>query len=158
SWQQFFNTEDRAEVETRCRADRVEWEWTNEGGLKTRQIRPAIARHPQTGDRIWFNQLLLHHVACLDNHIQQSLIDTWGVDNLPRHAFYGDGSPIAPEDIAAIQSAYDHAQTAFPWQQGDVLMIDNMLAAHSRNPFKPPRKILVAMGDMHTAAQPEEDS
>ncbi|WP_017328296.1 non-ribosomal peptide synthetase [Synechococcus sp. PCC 7336] len=156
SWQQFFNTEDRAEVEARCQRDRVQWEWTAAAGLKTRQIRPAIAQHPKTGDRIWFNQLLLHHVACLDAHLQKSLLDTWGEENLPRHAYYGDGSAIAPEEIAAIQAAYDRAQTVFPWQQGDVLAIDNMLAAHSRNPFRGPRKIFVAMGDMHTAAIPEE--
>ncbi|MEO1134715.1 MAG: TauD/TfdA family dioxygenase, partial [Cyanobacteria bacterium J06639_1] len=155
SWQQFFNTEDRAEVEARCQSDRVQWEWTAEGGLKTRQIRPAIATHPRTGDRIWFNQLLLHHVACLDDPIQKSLIDTWGEDNLPRHAYYGDGSAIAPEEIAVIQAAYDRAQIAFPWQQGDVLAIDNMLAAHSRNPFRGDRKILVAMGDMHAADTPD---
>ncbi len=38
----------------------------------------------------------------------------------------------------------------FPWQEGDVLLIDNMLTAHARNPFTGPRKVVVAMADPHT--------
>jgi hypothetical protein len=30
-------------------------------------------------------------------------------------------------------------------------MLDNMLVAHSRNPFVGPRKIVVAMGEMFSA-------
>ncbi len=37
-----------------------------------------------------------------------------------------------------------------PWQEGDILLIDNMLAAHARSPFTGPRKVLVAMADPHT--------
>jgi alpha-ketoglutarate-dependent taurine dioxygenase len=37
-----------------------------------------------------------------------------------------------------------------PWRQGDILLIDNMLTAHARNPFTGPRKVVVAMADPHT--------
>jgi alpha-ketoglutarate-dependent taurine dioxygenase len=37
---------------------------------------------------------------------------------------------------------------AFPWQKGDILMVDNMLAAHGREPFTGPRKIMVAMAEL----------
>jgi alpha-ketoglutarate-dependent taurine dioxygenase len=32
-----------------------------------------------------------------------------------------------------------------PWQAGDILVVDNMLACHGRMPFSGPRKILLAM-------------
>ncbi|MNG41197.1 Taurine catabolism dioxygenase TauD, TfdA family [compost metagenome] len=36
----------------------------------------------------------------------------------------------------------------FDWRKGDVILLDNMLAAHARDPFEGPRKIVVAMGEM----------
>ena len=36
-------------------------------------------------------------------------------------------------------------------QEGDILMLDNMLSAHGRNPYTGPRKILVTMGEMFAA-------
>jgi ribulose-5-phosphate 4-epimerase/fuculose-1-phosphate aldolase len=35
----------------------------------------------------------------------------------------------------------------FPWESGDVLLLDNMRFAHSRKPFTGSRKVLVAMSD-----------
>ncbi|MBD5633245.1 MAG: TauD/TfdA family dioxygenase, partial [Candidatus Eremiobacteraeota bacterium] len=35
---------------------------------------------------------------------------------------------------------------ATPWQRGDALWIDNMLACHGRSPFRGERRVLVAMG------------
>jgi alpha-ketoglutarate-dependent taurine dioxygenase len=35
---------------------------------------------------------------------------------------------------------------SFRWERGDVLLLDNYLVAHGRNPYEGPRKILVAMG------------
>ena len=34
----------------------------------------------------------------------------------------------------------------FPWQQGDLMVLDNMLAAHGRSPYVGARQIAVAMG------------
>ncbi|EGH32999.1 syrP protein, putative, partial [Pseudomonas syringae pv. japonica str. M301072] len=36
----------------------------------------------------------------------------------------------------------------FEWRKGDVVMLDNMLAAHARDPYEEPRLIVVAMGEM----------
>jgi hypothetical protein len=50
---------------------------------------------------------------------------------------------------------------SFPWQAGSAVLIDNLLMAHGRNPYTGPRKILVAMGQMHlcrTLADGEQTS
>jgi hypothetical protein len=50
--------------------------------------------------------------------------------------------------VAEIVQVYKETAVVFPWQQEDVLVVDNMLSAHGRNPYCGPRKIVVAMGEM----------
>ena len=73
---------------------------------------------------------------------------------LPRNVYYGDGSPIEDEALATRSARCWMAnEIAFPWQAGDVLMLDNMLAAHGRHPFEGPRKVIVAMAEPISAVR-----
>jgi len=155
SWQEFFQTTDRAVVEQRCRATGMAWEWLEADGLQTRQVRPAIVRHPRTGEWVVFNQLQLHHLSYLDAPTQASLLSLFGEERLPRHVYYGDGSPIEPDVLEALQAAYTQVEQVFPWQQGDILMLDNMLMAHGRQTYKGSRKVAVAMAEIMTQAELE---
>jgi len=152
SWQDFFRTTDKAEVENYCRQAGIDFEWLENNGLKTRKIRPAVAQHPRTRELVFFNQLQLHHVSCLDPAVRKSLVSVFGEDQLPRNVYYGDGTPIEDSVIEEIGAVYQAAQVSFPWQQGDILMLDNMLTAHGRNPYVGNRKIVVAMGELITSA------
>jgi len=152
SWQDFFHTTDKAEVENYCDQAGMEFEWLENNGLKTRKIRPAVAKHPKTGEPVFFNQLQLHHVCCLDLAVRQSLLSLFGEDKLPRNVYYGDGTPIEDSVIEEIEAIYQENQISFPWQKGDILMLDNMLTSHSRNPYAGSRKIVVAMGELITNA------
>jgi amino acid adenylation domain-containing protein len=148
SWQDFFHTSDKATVEKYCRQARIEFEWLPGNGLRTRKVRPAITKHPKTGEKVFFNQLQLHHVSCLEPAVRESLLSMFGEENLPRNVYYGDGSPIEDSVMSEIGVIYQEAQVSFPWQQGDIVMLDNMLTAHGRNPYVGSRKIVVAMGEM----------
>lgn len=148
SWQSFFHTNDESVVEEFCRRAGVNCEWRNGAGLRTRQIRPAVAQHPKTGEMIFFNQIQLHHVSCLEPELRASLLAMYGADELPRNVYYGDGSPIEDSVVEEIGEVYRQTATSFPWQWGDILMLDNMLTAHGRNPYVGERKIVVAMGEM----------
>ena len=148
SWKDFFQTEDKSVVEEYCRQAGMEFEWKAGNNLRTRKIRPAIAQHPKTKEMVFFNQLPLHHISCLDAATRASLLSVFGEENLPRNVYYGDGTPIEDSVMEEIQAVYAQAAVSFPWQAGDILMLDNMLAAHSRNPFIGSRKIVVAMGEM----------
>jgi alpha-ketoglutarate-dependent taurine dioxygenase len=147
-WRAFFKTDDRAEVERRCAAEGVECAWDADGTLRTSQRCPAVLRHPATGEPVFFNQILLHHVAALEPEVRAAMFDLFTPDQLPRQVYYGDGSPIEDAVVEGVAAQYWAHAVAFPWRAGDLLLVDNMLVAHARNPFAGPRKIVVAMGQM----------
>jgi len=149
SWQHFFKTEDRAEVEGRLRVEGIEWDWLDGSMLQTRTRAPAVITHPLTGERSFFNQLQLHHVGCLEPEVYEALLAVAGPERMPRQVRYGDGSPIPDATMTMIGALYEQCAVRFPWRQGDVIMLDNMLAAHARDPFEGERKVVVAMGQMY---------
>ncbi|WP_395793451.1 TauD/TfdA family dioxygenase [Aquimonas sp.] len=144
-WTEVFQTEDRDEVERYCCANQIECEWRSNGMLRTRQINPATAIHPVTGERVWFNQAHLFHVSALAEEVRDSILAAVGEEDIPRNASYGDGTPIEAEALQAIREAYAAATFAFPWQRDDLLLLDNMLYTHGRQPFTGDRKVLVGM-------------
>ncbi|MBP0618992.1 non-ribosomal peptide synthetase [Cupriavidus consociatus] len=147
-WRDFYKTDDRAEVEARCRAAGIDCRWLDGDVLQTRAVCPAIVSHPVTGERSFFNQVQLHHVSCLEADVREDLLEMVGLERMPRHVMFGDGTPIPDEAMALIGELYEACAVRFDWQHGDVVMLDNMLAAHARDPYEGPRKIVVAMGDM----------
>jgi alpha-ketoglutarate-dependent taurine dioxygenase len=152
-WRHFFGTSRRAEVEAQCRATGTQLTWLDEDTLQTRTSCQAIIRHPATGERVFFNQVLLHHPSSLDPLERQDLVELLGADRLPRNVLYGDGTPIEDEVMASIGNLYEDCAVRFPWQRGDVVMLDNMRIAHARDPFEGARRISVAMADMFSRGQ-----
>jgi len=146
SWQEVFQTDKKEEVEEYCKKNSIEWEW-NRGlsELTTRQICQATLFHPRTNEKVWFNQAHLFHISNLDEDARASLLKEYGEDFLPRNSFYGDGTPLEVEVLNHIREAYDQEKIIFKWQKGDIMLLDNMLMAHGREPYKGERKVAVAM-------------
>lgn len=147
-WQEVFQTENRSDVEDYCRRVNIEFEWLDGDRLRTRQVRQAVATHPETGDTVWFNHAHMFHHSNLPAEQREMLLELGGEDDLPRNAYYGDGSPIETTVLEEIRTIYREHAVAFTWQQGDMLLLDNVLASHGREPYSGTRRILVAMMDL----------
>ncbi|KUJ00091.1 TauD/TfdA family dioxygenase [Vibrio sp. MEBiC08052] len=146
-WEKVFATSDPKQVEAFCRAHQIDFTWKGDGELRTRQVCQSVARHPVTQEMVWFNQAHLFHVSNLEAHIRETLLSIVEEEDLPRNVYYGDGSPIEDGILDEIRGVLDECMVKFPWQQGDVLMLDNMLVAHARSRFTGPRKVVVAMAE-----------
>jgi alpha-ketoglutarate-dependent taurine dioxygenase len=153
-WQEFFHTDEKSAVEEACARAGMTCEWT-ELGLRVSQSAKGVRTHPRTGERIFFNQVQLHHIACLDEETRTALRQLFADEDLPRNVYYGDGTPIPDEVIDRIGEVYEELCVETPWQKGDLIALDNMLVAHARRPFAGERKIVVAMGKMVRAEEIE---
>lgn len=144
-WQTVFQTDRQEAVESYCNSNHIEYEWKPGGGLRTRQVCQALARHPHTECELWFNQAHLFHISSFDKELRADIENLFKEEDLPRNAYFSDGEPIEEGILEHIREAYDAERILLEWQRGDVLLLDNMLACHGRMPYKGMRKVLVAM-------------
>jgi alpha-ketoglutarate-dependent taurine dioxygenase len=145
TWQETFQITDRVQMQKYCRLNNISFDSLADGRFRIKQTLQATASHPVTGERVWFNQAHLFHVSALAPEIRSELEKNHALDELPRNAFYGNGEHIDDETLAIIRQAYAHEESSFLWQEGDLLIIDNMLTAHGRNSFEGTRKVVVGM-------------
>lgn len=142
-----FGTENRSAVEQYCRAHAIAFQWQPDGGLRTWQRRSAVIHHPLTGQRCWFNQIAFLNAWTIDPEVREYLIDMFGEEGLPFDTRYGNGEPVGEEVIAMLNGVYEANTVREPWQAGDLLIVDNIRTAHSREAFEGPREVVVAMAD-----------
>jgi len=142
-----FGTDDRHAVESYCRANAIQFEWQPNGGLRTWQRRSAVACHPQTGQRCWFNQIAFLNEWTMDPEVREYLVETCGQDGLPFNTRFGNGDPIGADIVQVIDEVYEKNTIREPWQTGDLFLVDNVRTAHGRESFDGPREVLVAMAD-----------
>jgi alpha-ketoglutarate-dependent taurine dioxygenase len=153
NWETAFQTTDKQAVELYCRAAGIEVEWKEGNRLRTRQVREAIIKHPRTEESIWFNHIAFFNITTLAPSIRETLLTGFAMEDLPSNSYYGDGSAIEDEVVAQLRDAYLQEMISFPWQRGDLLLLDNILTAHARAPYAGPRKILVAMAEPYTRSR-----
>ena len=142
-----FGTDDRDAIDTYCAESSISVEWTAEGGLRTEQHRRAVVEHPVTEARCWFNQIAFLNEWTMKPEVREFLVEMYGPDGLPFTTLFGDGEPIGADVVEAINAAYDAVTVREPLRTGDILLVDNIATAHSREPYEGDREVIVAMGD-----------
>jgi hypothetical protein len=104
-------------------------------------------RHPVTGQRCWFNQIAFLNEWTIGAEVREYLVDVYGEDGLPFNTRFGNGDPIGEDVVQLLNEVYEANTLREPWQAGDLMLVDNIRTAHSREAFEGPREVLVAMAD-----------
>jgi alpha-ketoglutarate-dependent taurine dioxygenase len=148
SWHDVFETDERAEVERLCREHEFDYHWHDDNWIKISQTRPAAISHPDTNEWVWFSQAHLYD-------FNPRLLGAWRYVGAKlfyarphtrmHEIFHADGSRVARDDLYHIMDTLDANTVVFPWQAGDMLVLDNVLTMHGRAPFRGRRRILAAM-------------
>jgi alpha-ketoglutarate-dependent taurine dioxygenase len=142
-----FGTDDRGAVESYCRANAIGFEWQPDGGLRTWQRRSAVVHHPVTGQPCWFNQIAFLNEWTIDPEVREYLVDMYGADGLPFNTRFGNGDPIGEDVVELLNQVYVDNTVREPWQVGDLMLVDNIRTAHSREAYEGPREIVVGMAE-----------
>ena len=154
TWQETFGTNSRSEVESL--AAKLNWElnWSRFYLEVDNCVRPPSITHQVTGEQVWFNQVHVLHKSNLSywaNHYKSLKLKCIAAlapvieQFYYYHHTYGDNSEIALTDLEQIRQTVASQKITFPWQKGDVLLLDNILMAHGRNRFEGARRILVGL-------------
>jgi len=145
-WKKAFNVEDKIDLERFCQRNYIEdLSWAPDGTPVLKYVRNTSVIHPITNDKCWFNHGTFFNAHSLDPEFKTVLTSVFGQEVLPYNTYYGYGEEIEEEVIMLLRGLYEKHSSSFKWQSQDVLMLDNILVAHGRNPFEGERSILVTM-------------
>lgn len=138
SWPSTFHTHDFPTAQLKARELGVELELLPNGDVRSvsntlAAIKPYSKSWDQqnAGRQVFFNSMVAAYTGWMDCRNKPELAVT-----------YGDGELIEREWIEGVARLMDELAVAIPWQQNDVICIDNDLVMHARQTFTPPRRIL----------------
>lgn len=140
-WKTTYGTSDKEVVEATVKSQGSDFEWLPDDVLRVSTLCDATAVHPVTGQQVWFNQAEQWHPSALAPQTKSLIMQAFGPDRFPHDCRFADGGVIDDETMRSVRAVMDANRLVFDWQQGDILLIDNLLAMHGRHPFTGPRRI-----------------
>ena len=159
-----FGTRDRGAIEAFCREWDIRPSWIGDRFLRAETVLPAVAIHPETGRRCLNAQFINAHslisgigrIAKRYPAPMRMLFNAYirfqyGKATVHYRSRPANGPDFTAAESAAIDRAVHGASTVFAWRCGDMIVIDNVRAAHGRLNVQGPRRILTALGDMYDA-------
>ena len=137
----------RAKVEAQIarygRGKYTTWEWTDDGGLILEHRLPAIRTQPNTGLPTLFTGLAAYYKNAKVNGAGRNITQQ----------LYGDGTPIPEKYLAHLAKITDEIRVLHKWQQGDILVFDNVIAQHGREPWEGEQGDRVIMASLFDGEQ-----
>ena len=135
-WHGTFGARNRKEAEKKLMQRGYKWEWLGDGEeANLREMSPALpAVVSSNGRKAFFNQIYAVWGGWRDefNKPQQSVRA-------------GDGSSLSEDCMRGLARIMKKHEVAIPWKRGDFMLIDNMMAMHSRKTFTGKRRVLASL-------------
>lgn len=150
SWQDAFGTDDPAGVEAHCRELGAAFSWGPDDTLTVRTVMPASRVHPDTGQRVYFNQLLTQNFSAAgQGPVEVLAYRLAGArrGSTPKDSCLAGYGALTRRDRSALVAACAKSARTFRWRKHDWLLLDNLQVLHGRNRFVGKRAIWVVMGD-----------
>ncbi|RMZ85881.1 hypothetical protein DV737_g371, partial [Chaetothyriales sp. CBS 132003] len=120
----------RAKIEAQIRrygrGENTTWQWTDDGIVLTHRL-PAIRTQQSSGLPTLFTGLAAYYKNTLVNQAN-------GRKNVTTQLF-GDGTEIPEHYLKTLADITDEIRVLHRWQRGDVLVFDNVVAQHGRQPW-----------------------
>jgi len=144
-WQEVFQTDDEKVMSEICKSNDVAFKFGKKDHLTIEWTKKAVYRHPVSGEEVWFNHMFFFNKYSRYEELGLSYDDELPDEYLTSDTFFGDGTEIRYEEYLDVKEAYKKNMVIFPYVKGDIIFLDNMLAAHGRNPYKGERVIATAI-------------
>ena len=72
----------------------------------------------------------------MDPDVHEYLVEVYGADGLPFNTCFGNGDPIGEDVVELLNRVYEEHTLREPWQAGDLMLVDNIATAHSREAYQ----------------------
>ncbi|RMZ87684.1 hypothetical protein DV736_g5088, partial [Chaetothyriales sp. CBS 134916] len=133
----------RAKIEAQIRrygrGEDTTWEWTEDGIILTHRL-PAIRTQQSSGLPTLFTGLAAYYKNAVVNHAN-------GRKN-PTTQLFGDGTEIPEHYLKTLADITDEIRVLHQWQRGDVLVFDNVVAQHGRQPWVGEQKDRIVLASL----------
>ncbi|XP_057300795.1 uncharacterized protein LOC130635479 [Hydractinia symbiolongicarpus] len=147
SWQSIFETDSKECAEEVLKSLNSEWKWHSDGTLTSWHIGDAFITHPETNEKIWFNQIPAMHNSFYFNHPDFYDQPELKTEELPFHMTYGDGEEMELGFIQQHRIAQWKLAVGIQWEKGDLIVLDDLLVQHGRMSYQGARKLVVGLID-----------
>ncbi|WYZ38208.1 hypothetical protein EsH8_III_000122 [Colletotrichum jinshuiense] len=132
-----------AQIARYNRGAHTTWEWIENGVVLTHKL-PAIRTQPGTNLPTLFTGLAAYWKNSQGGNGSRKEVTK---------QLYGDGTPIPEEYLEHLAKITDEIRVLHKWQRGDVLVYDNIISQHGRQPWKgeqSDRVVLASLFDGHS--------
>ncbi|KAJ1019920.1 hypothetical protein NDA16_004201 [Ustilago loliicola] len=135
------------------------WTWLPDGSINVFQRVPGIRIHPTLGKPAYFNNVgnryayAKEHGCLQPPHYSEEKKDFFPPPSFPRplsEEGEGEDEAIPLDWLEEAHRWTERLQAHVEWEQGDVLVIDNLAVQHARTPWTGPRKLVASLWDQRS--------